>query len=418
MVLHRRLFILLLALLPTQLGWHFWPAWASILGRKIDYLSPTVFLTDLILIGMLATWAVPAFIWTRTVFVNGISRRILLGMLSVAVLIAINIWASVSPAVAIYKWIKVIEFAGLGFYILQTRPALRSVVGALSIGVLYSSLLAVAQFALQHSVGGVFRWLGERTFAFDTPGIARFNICFSFLSACTLVLRPYATFPHPNVLGGFLAAALPLIGFLFVTDTAQKKRGITALYFWLVMISGCIVLVLTFSRSAWVMAAVGLIALSVVYGVNGPKRNRRNLSLIMVSAAVVGALILLGILFRPSAADESVMRRVELNNAALYMWQRSPFIGLGLGNFLVALPDYDVSRQINFLQPVHNIYLLILAETGIVGLMLFLWSIMKSTWTTSLVCLLFLGLVDHYLITLQQGQLLFTVVFALAVSRR
>ena len=34
MGIHQRLFLLLLALLPTQLGWHFWPTWAYILGRK------------------------------------------------------------------------------------------------------------------------------------------------------------------------------------------------------------------------------------------------------------------------------------------------------------------------------------------------------------------------------------------------
>lgn len=438
MVLHRRLFLLLLALLPTQLGWHFWPRWASILGRKIDYLSPTVFLTDLILIGMLATWVAPVLIRTRNVFMSGKSMRMLLGILSVTVLIAINIWGAVSPAVAIYKWIKVVEFVGLGFYILRTRPALRWVVGALSIGALYSSLLAVVQFALQHSVGGVFRWLGERTFASDTPGIAQFHVCSSFLSACTLVLRPYATFPHPNVLGGFLATTLPLMGFLFFTDATQKRRGITTLYFGLVIILGGIALVLTFSRSAWIMTAVGLLALSVVYVVSGSQRNRRKLSLIIAPAVIVSIFILLGVLFQPSVTDESVVRRVELNNAALRMWQRSPFVGFGLGNFLVALPEYDVSRQINFLQPAHNIYLLVLSEVGLIGFlicMILVWHgfgaftllrqdkkvAMNNPGIIRIIpfgCLLLIGFVDHYPITLQQGQLLFVLLYAIVLQSK
>ena len=42
--------------IPIQLGFHFWPPWAQLLGRRIDYLSPTIYFTDCLLIIALVSW--------------------------------------------------------------------------------------------------------------------------------------------------------------------------------------------------------------------------------------------------------------------------------------------------------------------------------------------------------------------------
>ena len=131
-------------------------------------------------------------------------------------------------------------------------------------------------------------------------------------------------------------------------------------------------------------------------------------------------------------ADESVVVRNQLNQAALKMFTHSPIFGVGLGNFLVRLPDYLVSRQIYFLQPVHNIYLLLLSEAGVIGIIILVFigfmllkheagsmkqeikiNHMSFMIHTSLFTLLFLGLFDHYSLTLQQGQLLFVLIAGL-----
>lgn len=137
-------------------------------------------------------------------------------------------------------------------------------------------------------------------------------------------------------------------------------------------------------------------------------------------------LITLGFMFQPSATDESVVRRILLNNAAINIWQRSPFIGVGLGNFLVELPSDDVGRQVNFLQPVHNMYLLLLSEAGFIGFLISLPVIFLIKSSTSLysrfiyvvpLCgMLLIGLVDHYPMTLQQGQVWFVLLIALTIA--
>lgn len=372
MVTHQKLFLLLLVLLPTQLGFHFWPEWTHILGRRVDYLSPTIYVTDILIILLLITW-----------FFTKRSKFSIKSLLFFFVFAAINIFFAKSQPVAIYKWLKVLEFMGLGFYIIKTKPNKSRVTYCLSLGVLYSSILAILQFIFQRSLG---LWIiGERTFSADTPGIARAVV------AGREFLRPYATFPHPNVLAGYLAVLLPII----IQYTNNQIYKFIALL-------GSIALVFTFSRSAWIAFLIGL----------GIAKKKFILPLL---------LIFFIFLFRFNVNEESVVVRNQLNAVAVQMWQTSPVFGVGLGNFLVELPKYLVSRDVYFLQPVHNIYLLIFAETGVVGLGLFVWIIYsfvkkKNSFIihTSLFIILLLGFIDHYPITLQQGQLLLTILFSMS----
>ena len=47
------LLFLFLLLIPTQLGRHFWPEWSYVLGIRVDYLSPVLYLVDIIWILLL-----------------------------------------------------------------------------------------------------------------------------------------------------------------------------------------------------------------------------------------------------------------------------------------------------------------------------------------------------------------------------
>ena len=77
--------------------------------------------------------------------------------------------------------------------------------------------------------------------------------------------------------------------------------------------------------------------------------------------------------------------------------------------------------DIRFTQPVHNIYVLVLSEAGILSLIffgLFLYEKLKASrgnflLYVSIIQILFLGTFDHYFFTAQQTQLLFWLVLGL-----
>jgi len=428
MKLHRLFFYLTVLLLPTQLGKHFFPDWALVLGRRLDYLSPTIFLTDITIMLTLASWFFSSFssfkiknYWKFVAFVG---------------FVVLNIFFAASPLVALYKWSKVFEFVVFGFYIVKTKPSFSRSLWCLSFAVFYSSIIAIAQFFLQHSVGGLLWFLGERTFDITTLGIARIQLLLPsvFRLPSSEYLRAYATFPHPNVLGGFLTVTLPLIIYKSANDKSTNKK--IKIFRWTTIFLGFVALVFTFSRSAW----VAFVLLFIVLKIKNMPREQVGLKFIEnFKLKIKNYLPLAGItlclffaipyLKTLTMDNESVFVRNELNSAAMNMilpnfrFPSSAFrhllFGVGLGNFLVELPKYYPHREIFFLQPVHNIYLLLLSETGIVGFLFcayFLWKLYKHIARQrlfvichlSFVILLLLGAVDHYPLTLQQGQLLLT----------
>ena len=124
---------LLLLLLPSQLALHFWPSWSLINGIRIDYLSPTLYFTDLIIIGLFL-----------------ISRLRVRVPLPVIIFVVLNILVSSSPLVSLYKWLRVLEYLWLFKYLTQKHLALSP--WPLALSVIWTSALAWWQFFLQGSV--------------------------------------------------------------------------------------------------------------------------------------------------------------------------------------------------------------------------------------------------------------------------
>jgi hypothetical protein len=369
---------------------------------SIDYLSPTVYLTDLLVIGILISWWwQKRKISKKHAIRNAFKKHWWLGAVFIFLftnsLLAANNWA------AIYKLVKLAEFAFLGFYISKENYSLFNVRYYLSWAVIYSSLIAVFQFIKQASLGGLFWWLGERSFNLITPGIAR------AVANGQLVLRPYATFSHPNVLAGFVFISMILIG-------SRKNQGLVK---WPALALGSLAVILSFSRSVWL---VGLL-LGLWLAVN---RWRREKGKILIGLGL--SLIFIGNFFhlvRDFSGQEAISQRLALAGVALEMIKANLFTGVGFNNFIFQLPSYWQQFGMTYwLQPVHNVFLLIAAEIGLTGLMIFLWCLFLTfkrlltarRWSlaVALMMILMLGFFDHYWLTLQQTQLLLAIVFGLS----
>ena len=399
---------LVLLFLPTQLGYHFWPEFAYIKGLRIDYLSPVVYVTDICILAIF-TLNARAFIASLKLWM------FLLGLFLVT-----GIFLSLSSFVGWYGLLKLIEFIFLGWFISRhTKQCVRFMQVTLPIGIFVESGLAIWQFILQHSVGGLWYFLGERTFSGSTPGISNASL------NGTLVLRPYATFPHPNVLAGYLLMCL-----IFVVLFLKQQNRVGKVAYVLAALLGCFALFLTMSRSAIIVGVLFLIAFLMQRAV---KKSIGKKFQIIAACAVVIFLTSLALQPRFSGINitgESVVLREQLLLAAWKISIMHPVFGVGLNNFLVALPIVSLSLPI---QPVHNIFMLILAETGVIGLGVFVFllyktfkHVFKATFEhllmentrifvlCSLIIFFSIGLFDHYFLTLQQGQLLTVLIFGLA----
>ena len=102
---------------------------------------------------------------------------------------------------------------------------------------------------------------------------------------------------------------------------------------------------------------------------------------------------------------------------ALHAIQKSPLIGVGVGSFIVELANTAMEGAP--IEPVHNVFLLITAELGLVGLLLFfgacisiVLTIVKSKSPGAILsCAVLAGLgtislFDHYLWTIAPGRVL------------
>ena len=365
---------------------------------------------------------------------------------------------SLSPAVTAYKWVKVAEFGFLGWWICRHgilfKPW-RKLGAILAVPILYESILVVWQFLSQSSIGGIWYFLGERTFNAGMPGIAN-----AYLNGA-LVLRPYGTFPHPNVLGGFLAVVLPLILALrlrsgqagqagqgrsvqsrFLHNSRRiNERGILG-----VLGLGYTALVLSMSRGAIVVGvatSLAVVAINLKSQISNLKKTSEISKSVLVGLVILVAVAAIFIWPRFTSIlveTEPITVRERLNELALEQWRQSPIIGVGLGTSplyglqatlrqVQGRPVYSLS-QTNYAlryQPTHNIYLLVLSETGLVGLGVFglviIYVLRKLVrernyvLLTPLVTILVLGMFDHYFLTVQQGQLLMTGISGLAWAK-
>lgn len=273
---------------------------------------------------------------------------------------------------------------------------------ALVAGGIFQAVVAILQFTLQHSLG--LKYFGESVLSPSMTGIA------AFISNGAKVIRAYGTTPHPNVLAGYLLLALA--AYWLIWPLFKRNWLWQAVY--AVMLWG---LLATFSRTVIAIGAV----LFLIWAIREFKKYRQ----LIILSCVVGGVFLA--VYWPyvtnrleiSNTDEAVTLRVLYNHEALS--HGISWFGVGAGNFVPwlmrqQLPTQSIGLPADQYQPVHNIYLLIYKEIGPAGLaVFFLWLILilrklrqdNFIFYGFFVVLLLAGLFDHFLWTIQPGQLLF-----------
>lgn len=213
----------------------------------------------------------------------------------------------------------------------------------------------------------------------------------SFASAGLLdVYRPSGLLAHPNALADYLVLFLPAgLGGLMLSQADLGARR----WPWRAAVGAAsLMLVLTLSRGGWIALAVGM----AFYLWGGYRRGvvtLHQVQRVVAGAAVATVIVLLAfptVYLRLSEGDnQSTRSRLLMADQALLIIERHPVAGVGLGVYNWAAQrnvpqSYDriseAFRAELLRNLVHNKYLLLTAETGVIGLLLFVNVFRVSVW--------------------------------------
>lgn len=354
-----------------------------------------------------------------------------------------------NPAVLIY-WLVVLFLllAGLSVvWSLSAQLAYQHWLTLLEAGALLSLLLIfgfklekiavvwVASAAIQ-GVFAIWQFFSQYVFANKWLGLAEHlpTVSGSIILQTNSErwLRAYGSLPHPNILAGFLVIGLLFLFYLALI--AQKRSQRIFVLFSLLAISPA--LFFSFSRSGWLALIFSLAILGAwLYRQKKYLWQKAFFKILLLSLlifVILAANFWQPLLARFSGEQDlevaSVYLRVAFTKQAWEIIQARPWQGIGVGNYTLGVFQMvNASWPGYYYQPVHNIYLLVLAELGIFAAAIFylilgllIWNLIKAGWSLEkmiiflcLLSVLVISLFDHYFWSLYFGVMVFWLVLGL-----
>jgi len=354
--------------LPVGWAKHWIFPQSSVNGVLVDYLMVDLWIQDLLALSLIVYYF--PLLWRKL-------KKLLPQILVFVFLIVLSVffsYFSLLSAINLARFL-LIFFASLILRSLleKEKGVTRVILSGLLVANIYSGLLGLLQLVNQ---GSVFGWwfLGEPLYSAGSSGVKKVgNLVFSL-----------GTFPHSNILGAF-----GLISFLIFYKKKKQFRNKRVFIFPVLNI------LLSFSLPTWFFWGCWLAA-----------KLKRKRKLIAFSGII--CLAFFGIKFvNPS----SFFRRYYLTKASWLIFKKSPFWGVGWGSFVSHLPKASTSltERFRFLQPVHNLFLIVISEigllgslgiTGLVGSLFSRVTVKRNKWL--LFCFFFLSFFDHYFWTTTQ----------------
>ncbi|MDP2632776.1 MAG: O-antigen ligase family protein [Candidatus Curtissbacteria bacterium] len=377
-------FLVTVASLPIQLNKFFFNEYSYVLGLPIDYRALSIYASDILIVIFLIV-----FFLENRLRLN--SFAISLAIFNIFLFSSSILFSTSRDASFIFN-LKILILSIYSLAAAQTfskKSIQKSFLSVLKLSLFWQGILVLAQFLLQRSLN--LQFIGERAFDATTPTIAHSQ----FFG--TQFLRPYGTFPHPNVTAAFLSLSLIIL--------ARKNN----LYLLLPLLAVAV----TFSRAAILVLIGALIA----------STKKIEYFLLEIFLTAIAAFVLTRQLLESQLS--SAAERILLIQAALDIALKNPLFGIGSNNFILELSKFDLTSlaETRLLQPVHNVFLLIATENGIIGLLLFAavlfvvaGSVNSKTKAILFIALLIYATVDHFLWTLHQGRMLFFLTIAYITS--
>ncbi len=280
---------------------------------------------------------------------------------------------------------------------IREKIDLKWVIAGLITGMLFEAALGIFEGIFGHPLGLSFVGEGLQVDQ-QTLDIVSFS-------------RVQGTLGHPNSFAMYLASAIPFsLGLFFI-----QKKVLRKILIGLTFCIGGLGLLFSLSRSGWVNLLIIITFGLLVWVIKG----RIKFSSAFIFSTITG-LIILGLVFfgpnfillRLTANDNgSAASRLDQAATAFKVIQDHPILGIGLNNYYEAMAEYNPAFY-SETHPamVHDVYLFIASETGLLGLAAFLWflaALFLNAWRV------FIRSKDDFLSAVSIG--LFSGVLALAV---
>jgi O-antigen ligase len=345
-----------LYLLPVAIPWGSLD-YITLGGLRVDSAD---ILVALLAAGWLLSYALPSYMAgprDRTLphipAYLALATLALLGVMFLSVGAALNKSDSLKE---ISKWLEFLVVLVIGAQYIRTRRQLWTIIVLICLAALSQAFYGYIQYLYN---------IGPEAFVRDAS------------------LRVYGTFDQPNPFAGYINMPLSI-----VLAVALLGRGwLTRVLAGIATILLGIVVYLTQSRGGEMALAAALVFIILA----GMPRIRILMRVgILAIFAFVEALLaglvpltifnpilhILGLvqisLTQPTAQDYSTAERLAHWIAGLHMYFAHPILGVGIGNYPDAYPQYFITIFTNPLGHAHNYYINIAAETGSIGLIVYI----------------------------------------------
>ena len=288
------------------------------------------------------------------------SNKILSGIIFFIAACALSVLNSVSGTLTFYgiaqfSWTAVLYYLVFANCI-ETEKELRSIERYLLICLVFQGGLGVLQYATGQSVNVFKTGHGE-------SGLLA-------LSGDANVYRASGTTPHPNGFASLIAPLLLLNILVYQENTENRRLRLIG------MVLGFLSLLFSFSRGGWLGFIVAIIIFLFMRNNHNVRKPGGIIGLVIIASIVICSF--LPVLYERLLKDDmnAAMSRIPLMKLAFNMIKEHPIIGVGLNTFSNVKRKYTTpDLEGLYSDQVHNQYLLVFAETGIIGLAGFLWII-------------------------------------------
>ncbi len=430
---------LLVFILPWQARWIIQSA--EIKGKYFEYATFSLYASDILLVVLLSLALFWLLLSKKKIIIKNIPKY-WWALAAFDLSVFVSCFRSSNHILSIYKYAWFL--LGIALFVLLVNFSFnkKKLLFSLGASLTVESLLAIYQFLNQASPAG--KYLGMAIHDPINLGVSVVE-GIGNLGFIERWLRAYGSLDHPNMLGGFLVMGFLLIILWFVL----KSKNIVLLneayarvkIFRLNIIIFPIILVLfiaiffVFSRAAWLALALSLLSLLFLAVISRDKLLQKYLLPIILYLGILlfifsipfGNLIEARLKVQGRLEYISKVERIKSAQIAKDVLRDHWLFGTGIGTYTLSLRDkYLPNKEAYVYQPTHNTFLLIWAETGIIGIlsflaffiMLFFNSLNKKDIFFKIPLFIALSILlffDHWWWSLHFGVLYFYLILALVV---